>query len=153
MRRYPILLIAWLMAPIGARAATPAESLREKLQEALSNYCMPKDAEYCTGEERATYKNGRCECKCLGMIYDTTGRKCVDGRTSCDSGYYLSSNNASSCPAGYMLVSDGMCSAGYYMASNTASSCPVGYRLEEGGSRWCDPDSMPLCTAGYRLVI
>jgi hypothetical protein len=154
MKKYPILLIAWLL-PVSARAETMREKLEAAFQGALQNYCIPKDAEYCTGEEGAVYKDGRCECRCLGMIYDKTSRKCVDGHTSCSSGYYLTSNTASACPAGFMLVSDGdtSCDAGYYLASNTATSCPAGYRLEGGSSRWCDLDSSPMCAAGYRLVI
>jgi hypothetical protein len=59
MKRYPILLIAWL-APLAARGATN-EDLRRRLGEKLAEYCVPSDEKGC-GSFRARYQGGTCYC-------------------------------------------------------------------------------------------
>lgn len=164
MKKYPILLIAWL-APGAASAG-----LKETLQRALGDYCIPKDEQYCAGEEKATYANGKCECNCLGMVYDSAQRRCVDGNTSCAAGYMLADSNAAACAAGFYnaLASASSCEVGYYLKSDTASSCSGGFYLasgaasngscpagfvSEGTARWCDLNATPTCAVGYYRTV
>ena len=109
MNRYPILLIAWLGVPIGAKAATQAESLREKLTSALKAYCVPSDEQTCTDQYgRATYDSSKtsgnkCRCPCEDQYYDETLRRCV----VCDDGSrdkYATECQTVSCPVGYKAV-------------------------------------------------
>jgi hypothetical protein len=149
--RIPILILLAL-SPGMARAAT----LRETLTSALSNYCIPKDENVCEDPELiATYDKGICKCNCLGMIYDTAARQCIDGQSSCPAGQMMAATNAGSCAAGYYLVSDiaTSCPAGFMLASTSATSCPTGFKLEST-ARVCGVGTASAsCDAGHYMRI
>ena len=119
--------------------AAGAATLRETLTQKLAEYCIPKDAQYCAGEEKATYVKGKCECNCLGMVYDSAQRRCADGNTSCSSGYRMVAANPS------------VCEAGFYMASTVATWCSAGFTMEST-ARICGSNTA-TCPAGYKAAI
>ena len=69
---------------------------------ALSNYCVPTTATYCTGPYAAKYneKNNSCECKNSTYLkYNSTERHC---EIQCPAGSIP--ELTSSCPGGYMKL-------------------------------------------------
>lgn len=107
MKRYPILLIAWL-APGVAGAG-----LKETLQNALKNYCIPKDAAGCDEGSKARYdaSSGACVCDQSGYSYDTSARSCA--------------KNCSGAPGTIKMdITDG-CPAGTISIEASGGSCPI----------------------------
>ena len=67
---------------------------------ALSNYCVPKSANYCSGPFAATYTNNTCKCKNATYLkYNETERHC---EINCPAGSVP--ELVSSCPGGYMKL-------------------------------------------------
>ena len=67
-------------------------------KDALSDYCVPKESEYCTGPYSATYDKDTDSCKCKNttyLRYNAEDRHC---EINCPSGYVPSV--ISSCPSG-----------------------------------------------------
>jgi hypothetical protein len=96
MKKYPILLVAWLM-PFAARAGTVADALRDKLSEALKTYCVPKDEQTCVNMA-ARYRNNRCDCgNPAYMKYNRELRKC---EVICPAGQ-MPEKTSGGCQAGY----------------------------------------------------
>jgi hypothetical protein len=141
-KTYPILLAAFLAAPLTVRAA----NLKQVLLQKLGNYCIPADAETCDDPAlRATYeKDGNtrssyCKCPCEDQYYNVENRRCED----CDAGTsdrYATSCGATSCPSGYEL-------------QEIADTCPNGMVMETTPRR-CDFDvggvpELSSCPAGY----
>jgi hypothetical protein len=93
MRKYPILLIAWI-APIAVQATLGGETLTDKLKE----YCIPKSStpEAC-GDLKPRY-DGYCNCgNTTYMYYDATERTC---RVKCPAGQ-IPEKTSGGCQAGY----------------------------------------------------
>ena len=139
MKKYPILLIAWL-----APGAASAASLREVLAQKLAEYCIPKDEGGCSAGATAAYSSAgpainRCGCP-PDSVYDRNKRACKScGACGRESAFSLECR-LPSCPADfYMAASDGnSCPEGTYKAAGV-KSCPEGFfKLAEGH---CPPDT------------
>ena len=101
MKRYPILIIAWLGLPLPARA----ETLSDKLTAALKAYCVPRRAEMCSSTMRPRYQNGTCYCgDPTYMYYDATAETC---RVKCPAGQ-MPEKTSGGCQGGYggIIVKD-----------------------------------------------
>jgi hypothetical protein len=156
MRKYPILLIAWGLAPPGmARAETLAE-LRAALTSSLKNYCIPKDESSCSLPSLASYNSAgpaanKCQCPCDDMRYDTASRKCVECEYG-STGRFATGCKTPTCPAGWVWrdFASG-CPAGFFYRDES-SSCPAGTFMLATAARTCAGglnDASATCPAGY----
>ena len=110
-----------------------AQTLRQKLQTALGQYCIPKEEGGCESIYRANYNSSgpasnKCECSCKDSYYDTAARKCVScADTGSDGSFATSCKSAPSCPSGTYRkdVSSG-CPANTYALSVSDWSCEHG---------------------------
>jgi hypothetical protein len=95
MRKYPILLLAWLL-PFGVGGEVHAQALRAKLTEALKTYCVPKVEQTCVSLQ-ARYQDGSCYCgqDPTYMRYKREDRSC---EVFCRGG--MDPRVAAKCPAG-----------------------------------------------------
>ena len=69
---------------------------------ALSNYCVPKTAEYCTGAYMATYNEMKKTCECKNstyLKYNSTERHC---EINCPAGSIAIT--VSTCPSGSAAI-------------------------------------------------
>ncbi|MBD5405205.1 hypothetical protein HDR59_01505 [bacterium] len=88
-----ILTIPIAMFTISNAKASP-------FTNALSDYCVPTTATYCTGPFKATYENNTCKCKNTTYLkYNPTERHC---EIQCPAGSMP--ELTSSCPGGYMKL-------------------------------------------------
>ena len=154
MKKYPILLIAWLL-PNVAQA-----NLLQALRTALTNQCIPSSGEYCTFA--ATYDSAgpasnRCRCPCKDQYYDAGIRACLN----CDygtSGYFATSCGATSCRAGYVLgdtsvMANGTCAPGFIGQSASNGRCDPGYIVQQSITRTCEGGiNQSSCPAGFVFI-
>ena len=135
MKKYPILLIAWLLPSVIPNAANA--NLLDTLRSALNNQCVPTSGEYCDDFHRATPRGTQCICPCDYQFYDERVRACedcpfatVEGQTTCGD---------TSCAAGSRLVAfDGQnisCGPGFVLGTIQQRTCNNIY----GGPRECNP--------------
>lgn len=134
MKKYPILLIAWL-APGAAGAG-----LKETLQKALGDYCVPKEAQYCEPPFLAAYNSNasganKCGCPCDDMKYVEAERRCVDCEYG-STGRFATECKAPSCPTGMFWQEAAGCPAGYAF-KNDVAACPAGTYMVATAGRAC----------------
>jgi hypothetical protein len=99
MKKYPILLVAWLL-PF---SAVRADTVRDNFTKALKDHCVPPSVEVCV-DMAARYKDNACDCgDPIYMQYNRELRKC---EPRCPAGQVP--EKVSGCIAGYggLIVKD-----------------------------------------------